>query len=199
MLNVQTSKNYGWQDQTVSAGVIMSELIKKVANQQDHTAFQEIFEKFGPRIKAYLLKQGADNATAEELVQETMLTVWRKASMFEESRGSLASWVYTIARNLRIDRLRKEKVWQELSEEQYQKSSPDEPADETVAKNQMITVIRGALKQLPPEQREIIEHSYLKGMSQSEIAKALNLPIGTVKSRMRLAYQKVRTSVEDLK
>ncbi len=177
----------------------MSELIKKVATQQDHTAFQEIFEKFGPRIKAYLLKQGADNATAEELVQETMLTVWRKASMFEESRGSLASWVYTIARNLRIDRLRKEKVWQELSEEQYQKSSPDEPADETVAKNQMIRVIRGALKLLPTEQREIIEYSYLKGMSQSEIAEALNLPIGTVKSRMRLAYQKVRASVEDLK
>ncbi len=200
MINPQASIYRNRWVESVSVGLItMSNLINKIAVEEDHRAFQEIFAKYGPRVKGYLIKHGADNASAEELVQETMLTVWRKAALFDSNRGSVDSWVYTIARNLRIDRLRKEKVWQELPEEHNEKASDEIPVDEAISQNQIIEKIRSVLRELPDEQKEILELSYLKGLSQSEISARLELPLGTVKSRMRLAYKKIRLSTEALK
>ena len=95
----------------------MADLLRRVAEQADPEAFRELFETYGPRVKAYMMRQGADAATAEDLAQETLLAVWRRASLYLADKGSAATWIFAIARNMRIDRLRREMPWQELPEE----------------------------------------------------------------------------------
>ena len=103
----------------------MADLLRRVAEQAEPAAFRELYQTYGPRVKAYMMRCGADAATADDLVQETLLTVWRKASLYAEDRGSIATWVFAIARNLRIDRLRRELPWQELPEERLEEASVD--------------------------------------------------------------------------
>ena len=145
-----------------------------------------------------MLRQGADAATAEELAQETLLTVWRKAQLYSGEKGSATTWIFTIARNLRIDRLRREVAWQELPEGHDETASTDILPDEAVSEGQRRIRVQEALASLPGDQKEVVSLSYLEGLSHSEIAARLALPLGTVKSRMRLAYQKIREAVEDL-
>ncbi len=176
----------------------MSELLSRVAERGDVVAFQELFENFAPRVKSYMMRKGADPNTAEELAQETLLTIWRKASLYSDEKGSATTWIFTIARNLRIDRLRREFPWQALPEGHNEEASDDTPPDEQVSERERKQRIHTALSALPRDQHEVVTLSYLEGMSHSEIAERLGLPLGTVKSRMRLAYQKIRESVEDL-
>jgi RNA polymerase sigma-70 factor (ECF subfamily) len=143
-----------------------------------------------------MLRYGADVETAEEIAQETMITVWRKAHLFVESKGSIATWIYTIARNLRIDRIRRQHVWQASDEDYNDVPSGEEPAEERIARAQEQARIAQAVKTLPSEQREVITLAFIDGLSHSQIAQKLALPLGTVKSRMRLAYQKLREEVE---
>lgn len=177
----------------------MADLLRRVAERSDVEAFQQLYEQFGPRVKSYMIRQGANADTAEELAQETLLTVWRKAPLYSEEKGSASTWIYTIARNLRIDRLRREMVWQELPEGHNETPSEDVAPDEAVSDQERQGRVREALKTLPEDQHQVVSLSYLDGLSHSEIAGKLGLPLGTVKSRMRLAYQKIRESVEDLK
>lgn len=176
----------------------MSELIYRIAQSRDAQAFDELFAEFAPRLRSYMLRQGADAATAEELAQETMLTVWRKARLYSGEKGSASTWIYTIARNLRIDRIRRETAWQELPDELEEEASDATLPDEAASQAQRQVRVHEALKTLPEEQYEVIALSYLDGLSHSEIAERLQVPLGTVKSRMRLAYQKLRETVEDL-
>jgi RNA polymerase sigma-70 factor, ECF subfamily len=178
---------------------IMDDLLHDIAVKRDAAAFGRLFTAYAPKIKGYMMRRGADAATAEELAQETLMTVWRKAALYSSANGNLTGWIFTIARNLRIDRLRKEFAWQELSDEVLQVASTDIPADEQLASNEIAGHVRAALAELPDNQREIIILAYVDGFSQSEIAERLKLPLGTVKSRMRLAYQKVRLALEDVK
>ncbi len=177
----------------------MAELLRRIADRRDIDAFQQLYQSFGPRVKAYMMRQGADADTAEELAQETLLAVWRKASLYAEDKGAASTWIYTIARNLRIDRLRREFAWQELPAGHEETASDDPAPDEAVSDNERQTRVRAALAQLPVDQHEVVALSYLDGLSHSEIAEKLQLPLGTVKSRMRLAYQRIRETVEDLK
>src|SRR5262245_64046104 len=101
----------------------MADLLRRVAEQADLAAFRELYQTYGPRVKAYMMRQGADAATAEDLAQETLFTVWRRASLYVEDKGSVTTWIFAIARNVRIDRLRRERPWQELPE-----SRGDQPA-----------------------------------------------------------------------
>lgn len=174
----------------------MADLLYRLAQRGDQAAFGELYEQFAPRIKAYMMRQGADAATAEELAQETLLTIWRKASLYSGEKGSATTWIFTIARNLRIDRLRREVVWQELPQGHEEQPSPEPGADEILATNEAHGRMRAALATLPPEQLEVVQLSYMDGLSHSEIAARLSLPTGTVKSRMRLAYQKLRDAIE---
>lgn len=176
--------------------VVTAEWMKQVAENRDEAAFQELFSAFGPRVKALLLRQGADVDTAEDIAQETLLTVWRKAHLFHADKGSVSTWIFTIARNLRIDRIRREVVWQEFNEETHDGPCDDPLPDQNVAQAQEGDMIRSVLATLPPEQFEVIHLSYIEGLSHSEISERLGLPLGTVKSRMRLAYQKVRSAIE---
>jgi RNA polymerase sigma-70 factor (ECF subfamily) len=170
--------------------------IDKIAISRDQNAFRALFLTFGPKVKAMMLRQGADAETAEEIAQETMIAVWRKAHLFVESKGSVATWIYTIARNLRIDRIRRQHVWQAYHEDYNELPSGEEPAEERVVRTQEEARIAAALNKLPLEQREVITLAFIDGLSHSQIAQKLGLPLGTVKSRVRLAYQKLRDEVE---
>ena len=177
----------------------MTDLLLQVARERSEEAFRKLFESFAPRIRSYMRRQGADAATAEELAQETLLTVWRKSALYSPEHGSPATWIFTIARNLRIDRLRREVNWIELSEARAETlPSEDVAPDENVALRQRQERVRAALGGMSPDQRQVVELAFIEGLSHSEIAARLDIPLGTVKSRMRLAYTKVRASLEDL-
>ncbi len=180
-------------------GGAMADLLQRVAERADAAAFRELYQAYGPRVKAYMMRQGADAATAEDLAQETLFTVWRRASLYAADKGSAATWIFTIARNLRIDRLRREMPWQELPEGRHEQASDETPPDDALSEKERQVRVRAALAELPPEQREVVVLSYLEGLSHGEIATRLGLPMGTVKSRMRIAYQRVRTALAELK
>lgn len=183
----------------VNAPRTMADLLQRVAANGDVEAFRALFETYAPRVKSYMLRQGADPATAEELAQETLLTVWRKAALYSDEKGSATTWIFTIARNLRIDRLRKEVVWQPLPENNDERPSEDPAPDEELSERERGDRVRAMLAQLPQDQSEVVTLAFIEGLSHSEIAQRLGLPLGTVKSRMRLAYQKVRDGLEDLR
>ena len=177
----------------------MADLLQQVAVDRDIDAFRQLFQSYAPRVKSYMMRQGADPNTAEELAQETLLTVWRKAALYSGEKGSPTTWIFTIARNLRIDRLRREFPWQELPEGHNETASSDILPDEAVSEAERRNKVQIALSQLPQDQHEVVSLSYIEGLSHSEIAQRLELPLGTVKSRMRLAYQKIREAVGELK
>ena len=104
-----------WGHERPPAGAVrgvMADLLRQVAEKADVAAFRELYQTYGPRVKAYMMRQGADAATAEDLAQETLMTVWRRAALYSQEKGSAATWIFAIARNLRIDRLRREVPWQ---------------------------------------------------------------------------------------
>jgi len=176
----------------------MTDLIHKVARNRDADAFHELFVMFSPRIKAMLIRQGADPETAEEIVQETMLSVWRKAHLFAESKGSFSTWIFTIARNLRIDKLRRNVIWQDLGVEIDERPSEDDSPYDELQREQQRERVATALDTLNHDQHEVVRLSYLEGLTHTEIAERLGVPLGTVKSRMRLAYGKIREQLGDL-
>lgn len=179
--------------------ILMAEFLNRIATTGDASAFRDLFEIYAPRVKAYMMRQGADPTTAEELAQETLLTVWRKANLYSGDRGNATTWIFTIARNLRIDKLRKEMTWVELPEGREEEASDDPLPDERVEVKERQKRVQAALAQLPADQHEVVALSYIEGLTHSQIAERLRLPLGTVKSRMRLAYLKIREAVEDLK
>lgn len=174
----------------------MGDQLKKIADERDAGAFQSLFLTFCPKVRAMLMRQGADKETAEEIAQETMLTIWGKSHQYSRDRGSVSAWIYTIARNLRIDRVRQQAVWQRCYDEFEAIERLHISTDEPRAWEGERREIEGALGGLPPEQLQVIQLSFVDGLSQSEIAARLDLPLGTVKSRMRLAFDKLRCSAE---
>ncbi len=177
----------------------MSDLLSRIANDRSDEAFRSLFKEYAPRVRHYMLRQGAEPDLADELAHETLVTVWRKAALYSSDKGTAATWIYTIARNLRIDRLRREVPWQALPDDHDQIASEDVAPDVAVVENERQQRIRRLLADLPAEQVEVVMLSYVEGLSHSEIADRLKVPLGTVKSRMRLAYQRIRPAVEDLK
>ena len=175
-----------------------SSLIAAVARHRDRAAFAALFEHFAPRIKAYLMRAGADQALADELAQEALLAVWRKADSFDASRASASTWIFTIARNLRIDRFRKE--WRDVAAGDDLPDAIDDAAapDDRLSEDERGKRIRDALRQLPPDQIKVIELSFFDEQPHAEIAKTLGIPLGTVKSRIRIAMAKLRDLVSDL-
>lgn len=165
-------------------------LLKQVAETQDSAAFAALFEHFAPRVKAFLIKSGADHAMAEECAQDVMVTVWKKAAQFDPSRASVSTWIFTIARNRRIDMLRRDRrpepediVW----------GPEDEPDQfDVMALQQETDQLAAAIAELPEKQRSMIERAYFADLSHSEIASETGLPLGTIKSRIRLALDRLR-------
>ena len=169
---------------------VWAELIWKVEAKKDVSAFEELFNHFAPRVKAFLMKSGADPQMAEECSQEVMATVWRKAHLFDPSRASASTWIFTIARNKKIDAIRKQN---RPEPEQLYPDQDYEPDQEAVVELQQETErLTSALGELPEKQRVLVEKAYLGELSHSEIAEITGLPLGTIKSRIRLALEKLR-------
>ena len=174
------------------------ELLALIASRQDRTAFIRLFEQFAPRLKGYLLRLGSDGSGAEDLVQEVMLTVWRRAAQFDPAKASAATWIYTIARNRRIDVIRRERRPEPDENDLGWAPSANEAADQKVEAKQHERRLHQAVRLLPAEQADLLRLAYFKDKSHSEIATELSLPLGTVKSRLRLAMAKLRSALEDL-
>jgi RNA polymerase sigma-70 factor (ECF subfamily) len=169
--------------------------VADVAERRDRAAFTRLFDHFAPRLNAYLMRLGTDSALAEEIVQDVMSTLWRKASLFDPSKSSLSTWLYRIARNRRIDLARRERGEFDPDEPMLQPaSSPD--LDKLLDIQQREEVVRGALVTLPPEQLELVKLAFFEGLSHSQIAETTGLPLGTVKSRIRLAFTRLRRMLE---
>lgn len=174
-------------------------LMALVSGQQDRAAFRQLFEYFGPRIKSLMMKAGAEQALAEDLVQDVMMTVWRKSALYAADRGTVSTWIFTIARNARIDRLRRASSAPYQDIDDLEIASGETPNDELTDAALKAERISEAVSTLPEQQRQIIELAYMQDMSQTEIAEKLDIPLGTVKSRLRLAYEKLQQSLEDLR
>jgi RNA polymerase sigma-70 factor (ECF subfamily) len=176
-------------------------LIVAIARQQDRAAFARLFDYFAPRIKTYMRRSGVPEAHSEELAQETLLMVWRKASLFEPAGGGAAAWIFAIARNLRIDALRREQRGglTETSEVEAEFQIDEAPLpDATLDAAQSEALVRSALAELSAEQMRVIELSFFEERAHGEIASILEIPLGTVKSRLRLAMNRLRGLLGDL-
>ena len=185
--NVENTKIVSLKNKNINVWV---ELIRKIEINKDVSAFEEIFNHFAPRVKAFLMKSGADPQMAEECTQEVLATVWRKAHLFDPSRASASTWIFTIARNKKIDAIRKQN---RPEPEQLYPEQDYEPDQEAVVELQQETErLVTALGELPEKQRILVEKAYLGELSHSEIAEITGLPLGTIKSRIRLALEKLR-------
>jgi RNA polymerase sigma-70 factor (ECF subfamily) len=173
-------------------------LIRVIAQHRDRAAFATVFGHFAPRIKAWMMRGGCDAAAAEELAQETMLAVWQKAALFDASRAGASTWIFTIARNLRVDALRRERHPSNLMPDPTEAPQPPTQADGKLAMEQDEARIRAALDQLPAEQAEVIRKAFFEDKAHVQIEKELDIPLGTVKSRLRLAMNRLRAALGEL-
>jgi RNA polymerase sigma-70 factor (ECF subfamily) len=181
-----------------SGGPDHAALILAIARDSDRAAFANLFAYFGPRVKAWMLRAGSNPTAAEELAQETMLAVWQKARLFDPARAGASTWIFTIARNLRIDALRRERHPAELMPDPSEQPEDPVQADRVLAVSQQETRIRSALSLLPPEQADVIRKAFFEDKVHAEIEKELGIPLGTVKSRLRLAMIRLRAILGDL-
>ncbi|GAU85452.1 ECF family RNA polymerase sigma-70 factor [Bosea sp. BIWAKO-01] len=174
-------------------------LIAAIARSGDRAAFAALFDHFAPRVKGLLMKGGAPADLAEDMAQETLLAVWRKAALFDPAKASAGTWIATIARNLRIDVARRE-TRSRLSQiyEIIDEDGPEQP-DDVVSGAQRDARVRAAMTDLSPDQYRVIELAFLEGFTHQDVAQRLAIPLGTVKSRLRLALSHLRGKLEDLR
>jgi RNA polymerase sigma-70 factor, ECF subfamily len=186
------------RDGRTAAGNDAADWIRAIAEKADRAAFAALFEFYAPRIKAMLMRLGAAADAADDLAQETLLTVWRKAAYFDPARASASAWIFTIARNLRIDRLRGDNRAKLYA--LYEMVEPEGPENPDSALNaaERDQRVRAALKELSQEQVSVVQLSFFEGRAHGDIAALLNLPLGTVKSRVRLAMARLRNLLGDL-
>lgn len=170
--------------------------VERVARARDREAFKALFAYFAPRLKGYFMRIGAGAGAAEDLAQDTMLAVWNKAGYFDPAKASVSTWIFTIARNLRIDAHRRARDPRQLVEATDGVPEPM-PSDHVLCAERE-TRVREALARLPSDQAVVIRLSFFEDRPQSEIAALLEIPLGTVKSRVRLAMSRLRALVEDL-
>ena len=172
-------------------------MIDAIASRGDKAAFATLFGHFAPRVKSYMIRLGAGSSEAEELAQETLLSVWRKAAAFDSTKAAPSTWIFTIARNLRIDAARRERRG-EPADDPSDAPTPTPAPDAMLAASQAQARVSAALAALPPEQAEVVRLSFFSDKPHSEIADSLALPLGTVKSRLRLAMSRLREALGDL-
>lgn len=176
---------------------VMSSALVSIAKKRDKEAFKTIYKHYAPRVKSYLIKQGATVVSAEELSQETLMSVWRKADRYDPKKASAGTWIFTVARNLRIDSLRKE------NRPQFDPNDPsflpdnETPPDDNITISETRELVGKAIKELPAEQADVIRLSFYSDKAHTTIADELGIPLGTVKSRMRLAMKKLTILLGD--
>ena len=174
-----------------------AECMAAIASSQSREAFAELFGYFAPRLKSYMLRLGASDGEAEDLVQDVMITVWRKAALYDRRQASVSTWIFRVARNRRIDVQRRNRRPDLEPDDPVLSPAPVEQPEETVNRAQIEDVVRRELVLLPEEQLVLLQAAFYEGLSHSEIAEKYNLPLGTVKSRIRLAFGRLRGQLED--
>ena len=173
-------------------------LLLRVGSDRDRSAFKKLYEHFAPRLKSFLLRIGSDMSAAEEICQESMIMVWRRAETFNPESAGASTWIFTITRNKRIDKLRKDnRPLPDLNDPSFFQI-PVDKSDDILQRVEEEKKIKNALKNLPPEQAKLILSAYYEEKSHRKIADETNLPLGTVKSRIRLAINRLRTQLEEL-
>ena len=165
-------------------------ILVDLARYRDKKLFLQLYDYFAPRLKTYLMRQGASEQIAEEVLQEAMLSVWRKCDSYDPSQSAVSTWIYRIARNQWIDHLRKEKPQLLSSIELYPEFNEIEELPEYHADKKQL---KAAMDKLPINQAQLVYKSYYEGQSHREIANDLDIPLGSVKSGLRLAFKKLRS------
>ncbi len=173
-----------------------ADLVEAVATRRDRNAFARLFDFFAPRIYAYLLRLRLDPGVADELTQEVMTTLWLKADLFDRGKSSVGTWLFRIARNRRIDLLRRNREDAVAEARPPDMPDPAPAPDDSLDMSQREARIRAALKLLPPEQLDLVRLAFFEGLSHGDIAAQTGLPLGTVKSRLRLAFTRLRRALE---
>ena len=176
--------------------VDLGNFLKDIGENQDKLAFSNIFKYFAPRLKSYFVKIGCSETQAEEIIQEVMIAVWTKSNTYDREKSSVSTWIYTIAKNKRIDKIRKEKKHNTVESDESLEIPVPSKQEQQILSTEVSEKIRHSLKFLPNEQAELLKLSYFYEKTHSDIAKDLSLPLGTVKSRIRLALSKMRNLVE---
>ena len=177
----------------------MSNLLVRVGQARDRQAFRALFDHFAPRIRSFLLQRRVPKAQAEDITQDVMLAVLRRAASFDPAKAGASTWIYTIARNQHIDQFRKAKRAEQMDEtDPSLQPEPAPAADDLCEMSESAQSVGAALETLSPDQRQVIDMAFTEGLSHSEIADRLDLPLGTVKSRIRLAMGKLKTTLGDL-
>lgn len=169
-----------------------------VRDHRDRASFGLLFDHYGPRLKGFLMRSGSSAAQAEDIVQDVMLAVWHRAGQFDPARAQVSGWIYRIAKNRKIDIVRKagRPVPEEL---EYTQTETEEDAADILAVDQEASKLREALKRLKPDQRQIVEKAYLGELSHTEIQNETGLPLGTIKSRIRLGLERLRHELKELR
>jgi len=168
-----------------------------VRDNRDRDAFGLLFDHFAPRLKGFFMRSGTSNSQAEDIVQDVMLTVWRKAAQFDPHRAQVSAWVYQIARNRQIDVIRKER--RPVPEDLHETQDTEPDAAQILAVEQESGQLKQAIARLKPDQREIIEKAYMGELTHQEISGQTGLPLGTIKSRIRLGLDRLRHDLKDMR
>jgi RNA polymerase sigma-70 factor (ECF subfamily) len=176
----------------------MTALLIRVA-AEDRTAFAELYAHYGPRLRTYMRKLGADAVAAEDLAQETMAAVWNKARLFDPARANANTWIFTIARNRRIDLVRRERRPEIDGDDPPGQADRSHSPEQAVIARRDATAVRAALADLPPDQADVIRMSFFEDRPHGAIAASLGVPLGTVKSRLRLALRRFRKALGEEK
>lgn len=171
-------------------------LVAAIARSGDRQAFARLFAFYAPRLKTFLARQGFGASDCEDLIQDTMLAVWRKAEQFDAGAGAVSTWIFAICRNLGIDR-RRRLARRMADDEPVSEIDPSPSAEGEIISREDETRVRRALDRLPAEQAEVIALSFFSQSPQTEIAKSLGIPLGTVKSRVRLAMNRLRQLLDE--
>ena len=173
-----------------------ADLIGAIASRQDRTAFASLFRHFAPRVKALIMRGGTDAEAAQEVAQEALIMVWRKAASFDRSRASAATWIYTIARNKRIGLLRRAARPIDTEDWLVVYAPEEEDADRSVLAGQTYTRVKELMSGLSADQLVVIQKAFFEDKTHTVIAEELKLPLGTVKSRILLALGRLREALE---
>ena len=195
---VKPNKGTG-QSKRMADSLDTNKLMERVVADGDKEAFSQLYTHFAPRLKAMMMKMSPDASVAEEVAQEAMIALWRKAHSFDPNKASLSTWLFTIARNLRIDRFRAKKKDNLDPNEPMLLPSEEPSAEETVFRGEESIKVRNCISKLPEDQQEVVGLAFMEGMTHQEIAENLGIPLGTVKSRLRLSFEKLRPMLKELR
>lgn len=170
--------------------------VADVAERRDRAAFARLFDHFAPRLNGYLMRMGTDQALAEEIAQDALATLWNKAALFDSAKSSVSTWLFRVARNRRIDLARRNRSHQIDFDDPLLQPAESVAVDHQYDAQQRDDAVRAAMAQLPPEQLDLVRRAFFDGLSHGDIATATGLPLGTVKSRLRLAFTRLRRALE---